>query len=160
MSNLRFALVAIALFAGAFAGVSWSVSWASKGFPVMAMRAAPPKPDAPAATIKQQPDSKLVGEPVQSARLEPDHLAQTAIQAASAYIRTPCDMAAKAAFIVAASTYLRAKATGADAAQVRQAIKSAIEAGGIGRDEFPASADISVTATSGLRCTNSAGLQP
>jgi hypothetical protein len=159
MSNLRFTLVAIALFAGAFAGVFW----ASKGFPVMAMRVALPKPDAPAPVPQPLPSFELAGKPKTPAIPERDHLAQTAIQAASAYIRTPCDMAAKAAFIVAASTYLRAKATDAGApaeAHVHQAIKSAIEAGGIGRDEFPAGAEISVVTTTGLRCTNSAGLLP
>ena len=48
MSTLRFAMVAARLFALAFVGIFWG----SKGFPVMAMRAEPTKPDArvPAVT--------------------------------------------------------------------------------------------------------------
>ena len=49
MSTIRFTLIAIGLFALTFAGISW----ASKGFPVMAMRAEPMKPDARIATFEQ-----------------------------------------------------------------------------------------------------------
>ena len=49
MSTLRFALLAVALFTTAFIGISW----ANKGFPVMAMRVAPLKPDARLPTFEQ-----------------------------------------------------------------------------------------------------------
>ena len=49
MSNLRFVLAAAALFGLAFIGMSW----ASKGFPVMAVRAVPMKPDARVPTFEQ-----------------------------------------------------------------------------------------------------------
>jgi len=47
MSTFRFTLMAVGLFAMAFIGISW----ANKGFPVMAMRAEPMKPDARIATF-------------------------------------------------------------------------------------------------------------
>ena len=114
---------------------------------------------------------KQPGKPVHTsahpAELERDHLAQTAIQAAGDYTRAPCDMAAKAAFIVAASTYLRSKAAASGASApldvgAHQAIKAAIETGGVGRDEFPPGTEISGATfpVSGVRCINSAGLQP
>jgi hypothetical protein len=165
MSNLRFVMVAIALFAGAFVGVSW----AARSFPGMAMRAAPLKPDvsAPAHDDRAaQPGVPLDAKPKQPSGRERDQLALTAIQAAEAYARAPCDTAAKAAFIVAASTYLRTKATGGSAppdARVHQAIKAAVEAGGIRSDEFPSGTDIVGAASQArpsLRCINSAGLRP
>ena len=165
MSNLRFTLIAVALFAGTFVGVSW----ASKGFPVMAMRVVPMKPEAPAH--EEQANQQPALEPEVRQRpptgRAPDQLSLTAIQAADAYARAPCDAAAKAAFVVAASTYLRAKATGPNAAtppdaRVHQAIKAAIEAGDISPDEFPSGLGISVAAKgkAGSRCLNAAGLRP
>ena len=72
----------------------------------------------------------------------------TAIQAANAYALSPCDKAIKAAFVVAASTYMRATTRNESGAQafstahdkrVREAIESAIDAGGITTTtDFPA----------------------
>ncbi len=132
MGNLRFVLAAIALFAGTFAGVSW----ASKSFPVAAVRAVPPKPDmlasapvsapiavsAPAVATSVEPAvsvaKEIIRQDVESATPSPpgdpesgrNQMRLTAIQAATAYAMAPCDQANKAAFVVAASTYSRAMA--------------------------------------------------
>ncbi len=45
MSTIRFTLIAVGLFALTFVGISW----ANKGFPVMAMRAEPMKPERAAS---------------------------------------------------------------------------------------------------------------
>ena len=157
MSNLRFVIAAAAMFAGAFAGVSW----AAKGFPVMAMWSTPDKPEAPApqAAIKNEAAAEQEVKLVQPVGKH-DQLALTALQAANAYARTPCDAAARAAFVVAASTYLRMNPAGPAVAQVEQAIKAAVEAGGLTSDEFPAGiALVPAASRTAIRCTNSAGLQ-
>ena len=142
MNDLRFVMAAVALFVGTFVGVSW----ASKGFPVMAMRAAPAKPEVraaePAVAVPAPEPYRGMPAPAPARRGAHDHLAQTAIQAAHAYVRTPCDGMAKTAFIVAASTYLRAKAAtpgmqSRDDARAHEAIKAAFDTGAIGKDEFP-----------------------
>ena len=182
MDNLRFVLIAIALFAGTFAGVSW----ASRGFPVTAMRVEPVKPDVRTADredrVKPPQQQGPAAEPVARLELPPhatdpaprqgvgrDQLALTAIQAAQAYARSPCNGAAKVAFVVAASTYLRAKATDADTLsatdnRANEAIKVAFDTGGIRRDEFPAGTELSIDMASGprrtVRCINSADLRP
>ena len=51
MSTFRFALVAVGLFALTFVGISW----ATKGFPVMAMRSEPAKPVAQIAQVQAAP---------------------------------------------------------------------------------------------------------
>ena len=84
LSNLRFALLAIGLFAAAFVGISW----ASKGFPVMAMRAAPMKPDARLPTFEQSVQQGQRKDWEQSKTSQGDNdpgrnqMRQTAIQAA------------------------------------------------------------------------------
>jgi hypothetical protein len=164
MSELRFMLAAVALFAGTFAGVSW----ASKGFPVMAMRAAPTKPDVravePAAATPAPEPYRGMPAPAPARRGAHDHLAQTATQAAHAYVRTPCDSMAKTAFIVAASTYLRAKATAPgtqsrDDARAHEAIKAAFATGAIGKDEFPFETGLPAGPAGKVACSNSAALQ-
>ena len=62
MSNLRFTLFASALFAAAFAGVSWG----PKVFPLVAMRAAMPAPEPRAAAPASQPQI------VEEAQSEPE----------------------------------------------------------------------------------------
>jgi hypothetical protein len=159
-------MAAVALFAGTFVGVSW----ASKGFPVTAMRAAPAKPDVravePAAIPAPEPYRGMPA-PAPARRGAHDHLAQTATQAAQAYLRTPCDSMAKTAFIVAASTYLRAKATAPGTQSVHDtrahdAIKAAFDTGAIGKDEFPFETGLPArpAAPAGkVACSNSAALQ-
>jgi hypothetical protein len=159
MNNLRFVMAAIALFATAFVGVSW----ASKSVPMLALRSTTTHVEMPTP-----PHPERINPPAQ----EPpgvygrDQLARTAVQAANDFVRTPCDLAAKAAFIVAASTYLRAKAAGSQAAtqadsRVQHAIKTAIEAGGLNSDEFPPGLMWSPPPAGGtpLRCADTAVLQ-
>ena len=178
MSNLRFMLAAVALFAGAFVGVSYGMPWAAKGFGVMAMRAAPVKPDARASAVEQpaagtrSEHAALEARPAAVAAPQRvparHHLTQSAVQAAQAYARAPCDRMAKTAFIVAASTYLRAKASEPAAtpedARVHEAIKTALETGAITKDEFPTdtvfSGRIAAAPSSKTACVNSAGLLP
>jgi hypothetical protein len=167
INDLRFVMAAVALFVGTFVGVSW----ASKGFPGMAMRAAPAKPEVramePAVAIPAPEPYRGMPAPAPARRGAHDHLAQTATQAAQAYVRTPCDSMAKTAFIVAASTYLRAKATAPgtqsrDDARAHEAIKAAFDTGAIGKDEFPFETGLPVrsAAPAGkVACSNSAALQ-
>jgi hypothetical protein len=49
MSTFRFALITIAVFALTYIGIAW----ANKGFPIMAMRAEPMKPDARVPTFEE-----------------------------------------------------------------------------------------------------------
>lgn len=198
MSNLRFAVLTIMLFAGAFA----SMAWASKGFPLPGFASASVEPKAapqvaavPAAQEPAQP--KITRETVsvlnmpvtadvplpvpnprfarapsfdESVKEERKELAQpksvkreteklpvdtdpgrnqvrqTAIQAASAYKYAPCDPAIKAAFVVAATTYIKAvtdniSTAGAFATpmdkRVRESIQAAFGTGGITSKDFP-----------------------
>ena len=80
---------------------------------------------------------------------------QTAIQAASAYRYAPCDPAIKAAFVVAATTYIKAvtdniSTAGAFATpmdkRVRESIQGAFGTGGITSKDFPAGTQNLVTA--------------
>jgi len=148
MSNLRFVLIAVALFAGTFVGVSW----ASKGFPVMALRAAPMKPDARLPTFEESVKQGQLKDWENSKTSQGDNdagrnqLRLSAIQAAHAYALSPCDKTIKATFVVAASTYMRTVTKSESSAQafatpmdarVREAIESAIDAGGINTRDFP-----------------------
>lgn len=149
MSNLRFVLAVTALFGFAFVGVTYGLPWASKGFSVIAMRAAPAKPDAQVVKsrqggVKDWTETATAPEDNDPGR---DRMRQTAISAANAYALSPCDHAVRAAFIVSAATYLRAAGgPGKGAAQfatptdlrVRKAIESALDSGDVGKDEFPA----------------------
>ena len=151
MSNLRFVLAAAALFGVAFAGISFGMPWAAKGFPAMAQRVVPLKPDARLPTFEDS--VKQAGrEAVRSKDPQGDNnegrnrMRLTAIETADAYAQTPCDLAVKAAFVVAASTYLRA-ASGVKAGhtfstpmdqRVRAAITAAFDSGDLSEHEFPA----------------------
>jgi hypothetical protein len=148
MSNLRFVLAAAALFGLAFIGMSW----ASKGFPVMAMRAVPMKPDARVPTFEESvkqgarkdwEDSKTSQSDNDAGR---NQMRLTTIQAANAYALSPCDKTIKAAFVVAASTYMRTMTKNESNAQafstpmdtrVREAIDAAFDAGGLTTKDFP-----------------------
>lgn len=171
MSAVRFVSLAIALFAAAFAGISW----AAKGFPMVAMRAAPAKPDARVPTVEQSvqqgqrkdwENSKAApgdGDPKREA------LRLTALQAANAFVLSPCDATLKKNLVAALSAYAKAWtemagckfgvcgggdrkidtaatafSTPADM-RVRAALRDAFEKGGIGREDFPASIRLWVT---------------
>ena len=203
MSNLRFAVVTIMLFAGAFA----SMAWASKGFPLPGFTSASVEPQAApqvaaAPTVETPAQPKITRETVSvlnlpatanvplpvpnprvarapsfddSVKEERKELAQpkflqdkpakreieklpvdtdpgrnqvrqTAIQAAGAYRYAPCDPAIKAAFVVAATTYIKAvtdniSTAGAFASpmdkRVRESIQAAFGTGGITSKDFP-----------------------
>jgi hypothetical protein len=189
MGDLRFICAAIAVFAAAFVGMSFGLPWASKGPSVAAVSkpqtievAATPavqlaiveprkEPAAP-----QSPPAEQVVVPVQPAAPAPataavrvdagDRLAQTALQAAQAYARAPCDRTAKTMFIVAASTYLRAQDKSSQApkdVRVHDAIKAAFQTGHVSPDEFPPdliSGRFAPAPPSRTSCVNSAGLRP
>ena len=148
MGNLRLVLVAVALFGGAFVGVFW----ASKGFPVMTVRAVPMKPDARVPTFEESVKQGLRKDWENSKTSQGDNdpgrnqMRLTAIQAANAYALSPCDKTIKAAFVVAASTYMRTLTKSESSVQafstahdkrVREAIEAAIDAGGITTQDFP-----------------------
>ncbi|MET0669609.1 MAG: hypothetical protein ABWY66_06370 [Xanthobacteraceae bacterium] len=194
MGDLRFEFAAIAVFAAAFVEISFGMPWASKGFSVAAVNSTPSRLNTLAPPVEPPPIVEARTEPVapkpppipgpsampaQSAALPAppahaaaridasDHLAQTALQAAQAYARAPCERMAKTMFIVAASTYLRVQDKSSQApkdARVHDAIKAAFQTGHVSTDEFPPDLMISgrfAPATpSRVSCVNSAGLRP
>lgn len=166
MIDPRLLLLAVALFGGAFVGVSLM----PKGSPSVAMRTAPAQPDTQeqlgaavakkgtpvAETAVREPDKTLSPDPapaevamLRDNVIDPDRIRITAIQAATAYALAPCDTINKAAFVVAASTYWRTAAGRDDAPasaspmdeRVRQAMQAALKAGGIAAQDFPAESD-------------------
>jgi hypothetical protein len=186
MSNLRFAIAAVVSFGVAFVVMSFGLPWASKALmslPSAAKmeastdqvaanpaRSATVEPNAPEAKSPKaqpraatQPKTAAAVAPAEPAR---DRLAQTALQAAQAYAGSPCDRMAKTAFIVAASTYLRAQDASSKApkdARVHDAIKTAFENGNVSLEDFPPDvvmANRFTAAPSRASCINSAGLQP
>ena len=110
MSNLRFVLAAVALFAGAFVGRVLGLERLSGDD----VRAVPMKPDARVPTFEESVKQGLRKDWENSKTSQGDNdagrnqLRQTAMQAANAYALSPCDKTIKAAFVVAASTYMRA----------------------------------------------------
>jgi hypothetical protein len=171
MSTIRFACLAVAVFAAAFIGISW----ATKGFPVMAMRAAPLKPDVRPPTfdesvkqgLRQEWESSKTAHGDGDPRREALRLAT--LQAANAFALSPCDPTMKQNLIEALAAYARAWAETAgcksgvcagddhrlDAAaaafstpsdmRVRAALRAAFAKGGVSREEFPASIRLWVT---------------
>jgi len=165
MSTIRFTLIAAALFGLTFVGISW----ANKGFPVMAMRAEPMKPDARVPTFEESvkkgirkdwENSKTAqgdGDPKREA------LRLAALQAANAFALSPCDATMKKNLVEALSAYAKAwsdmagckffvcggddrKVDTAAASfstpsdmRVREAVRAAFEKGGISREDFPGS---------------------
>jgi hypothetical protein len=179
MNDLRFVLAAVAVFAAAFAGMSFGMPLLSKAPSVAAVKSAPVTLDAASSPAQLPPivearthvaaplpaSPEPIPAPAPARGNAGDRLAQTALQAANAYARAPCDRMAKTAFIVAASTYLRAKDMAApDDARVHAAIKAAFETGHIGSDEFPPDLMIAgrfaAPPSSRAACVNSAGLRP
>jgi hypothetical protein len=181
MSTLRFSIVAAGLFAMAFIGISW----ANKGFPVMAnpimanpiiaMRVAPLQPDARVPTFEQSVKQGLRKdwENSKTAQGDGDPKRETlrleALQAATAFALSPCDATMKKNLVEALSAYARAwtemagckfgvcggndnKIDAAAAAfatpadmQVRAALRTAFEKGGVSRGDFPNSIRLWVT---------------
>jgi hypothetical protein len=194
MGDLRFILATVAVFVATFAGISFGMPRAFKNFSVAAVSnppakletlaqpleqtkiaETPPEPAAPQPAPAREtiaaplPPPKTAAPPVVAAApADPgDRLAQTALQAAQAYARTPCDRMAKTMFIVAASTYLRAQDRSSRApkdARVHDAIKTAFQTGQVRTEEFPPDLMISgrfaPAPPSRTSCVNSAGLRP
>ena len=175
MSTIRFTLITIGIFALTFAGISW----ASKGFPIVAMRAEPMKPEAPIATIEQSVKKNVRkgwensnaaqgdGDPKREA------LRLALLQAANAFAISPCDATMKKNLIEALSDYTKAWADMAGCKfgicagddrkintaatsfstpydmRVRDAVRMAFDKGGIGREDFPGSMRLWVTMLAG-----------
>ena len=175
MSTIRFTLIAIGLFTLTFAGISW----ANKGFPLVAMRAEPLKPEARMATsepsvnktIRKEWESPSTapgdGDPAREA------LRLALLQSANAFALSPCDATMKSDLIEALAAYTRAWADMAgcksgicggddrkiDTAaasfstpydmRVRNAVRMAFDTGGIGREDFPGSIRLWVTMLAG-----------
>jgi hypothetical protein len=167
MSNLRFGLMVAVAFVLAFIGV-WL---GSKGTPVTAMRSAPANPDvrvsspearppAPGAEKSAQQGPRKAADNPKSMQGDNDpgrnRMRLTAIEAANAYVRAPCDQAVKAAFVVATATYVKAQAdaksfsTPLDA-RVREAIEAAFDAGGVSKDDLPSGTPLWPAATAKSR---------
>src|SRR4051812_6728419 len=98
MSTLRFALAAIGVFALAFAAMAWrGNTWASKSFPLVAVRAEPLKPEPriaasePAAEKPIRKGGESVG-PLRSKEDKArDKLRIELLQASLGYRLLPCD---------------------------------------------------------------------
>jgi hypothetical protein len=163
MGTVRFTLVAIGLFALAFIGISW----ASKGFPVMAMRVEPLKPDARLPTFEESVKQGLRKDWENSKTAqsdgdkERDKLRIELLQASIGYKLSPCDATMKKNLVEAMTRYINAWAAMAgcksglctggdkqlDAAaaafkspadiHVHAALREALRKGGIGKDDFP-----------------------
>lgn len=167
MSTLRLAVFAVGLFALTFVGVSW----AEKGFPVLAIRAVPLKPDARIPTFAESVQKGIRKDWENSQTWQSDgnedrdELRRDLLQASTSYELSPCGDDAKTALIAALSRYTNAwfkmahctPGVGAcpsgsfsdrlDAAaaafktpadvHVHQALRKAIEQGGITPEDFP-----------------------
>jgi hypothetical protein len=175
MNTIRFTLIAIGLFTLTFAGISW----ANRGFPLMAMRAEPMKPDARIATIKQSLNKTIHKEWESPSAAQGDGdptreaLRLALLQAANAFAVSPCDATMKSELIEALAAYTRAwtdmagcksgicggddrKIDTAAASfstpydmRVRDAVRIAFDKGGIGREDFPGSIRLWVTMLAG-----------
>ena len=171
MNDLRFVVTAIAVFAAAFGGMWLGMPLASKGLALITAGGQPAKHAPPAIAetgVERGLAVAALRHPAPPAAPEADnvvrgHLAQSALAAANAYARAPCDQMAKAAFIVAASSYLRASTQSPKDARVHEAIKTAFEAGHVGSDEFPLDTIFagrsSAVSAGKAGCVNSANLR-
>jgi hypothetical protein len=176
METIRLSTFAIVLFALAFIGISW----ANKGFPVMAMRVAPMQPDARIPTFEQSVKQGLrkdweASKTNQSdGDKERDKLRIALLQASIGYKLSPCDATMKKNLVEALSNYTNAWATMAgckfgvcngddkklDAAaaafktpadmHARKELQEAFEQGGISRDDFPKAIRMHVLMFSGI----------
>jgi hypothetical protein len=165
MSTIRFALSAVCLFALTFVGISWS----QKGFPVMAMKVEPMKPDSRIPTFEESvkkgirkdwEDSKTNQSDGNKQR---DALRLELLQASIGYKLSPCDDTMRKNLIKAVTNYTAAWGEMAgctfgscsgdrkriDAAavafqtpadkRVHEALREAYEQGGVGPADFPKS---------------------
>ena len=168
MGAFRFALLAVALFALTFIGMSW----ANKGFPVMAMRIVPLKPDARIPSFEQRVEKDIrrdweASKTSQSdGNSERDKVRMELLQASTAYQLSPCNDTMKKNLVTALTDYTQAWYATAyckpgvdscpkssddrlDVAAVafktpldiraHEALRAAIDQGGISIDDFPRS---------------------
>jgi len=166
MGTFRFALLAVGLFALTFIGISW----ASKGFPVMATRSAVREPDARVGTETvargQSKDLEASKTSQGDGNRERDKVRNELLQASTAYKRSPCDAIIKKNLVAALTNYVEAwramaycrpgvggcPKSGDDAVstaaeafktpldlRAQEAMRDAIEQGGISLDDFPRS---------------------
>jgi hypothetical protein len=163
MSTLRFSLIAIAVFTLAFVGISW----ASKGFPVMVMRTVPLKPDARLPTFEEsrkqgeRKDWENSKTAQSDGNKERDALRLELMQASTGYKLSPCDATMKKNLVEALTRYVSAWSAmsgcksgicnGSDKQRddavaafntpadirVHEALRDALNKGGIGKDDFP-----------------------
>jgi len=163
MSTVRFTLVAVGLFALTFIGISW----ANKGFPVMAMRAVPMKPDARLPTFEESVKQGLRKDWENSKTAqsdgdkERDKVRLELLQASIGYNLSPCDATMKKNLVEALTRYVNAWAamagcksgvcTGNDKqldiaaaafqtpadVHVHKSLREALDKGGVGKDDFP-----------------------
>jgi hypothetical protein len=147
-SNLGFAALTAGLFALAFASMSWHTRGLPRALtpgpiamerPMARVAPAAPEPVVAYAEPNVRPSERkgwTLGVPQDDKSAGRNLMRLTAIQAANAYAHSPCDRAAKAAFIVAASTFIKSYAAGDDA-RVREAMQTAFSKGGVSKHEFP-----------------------
>ena len=179
MSTLRFALLTLGLFALAFIGISWG----NKGFPVMAMKAVPLKPDARIPTFEESV-KKGIRKDWESSKTSQsdgnkgrDTLRLALLQASIGYKLSPCDPTMKKNLVVALTNYTQAWKSLAfckagvdgcpassddrlDAAaaafkspadiRVHQALREAVDQGGLSKDYFPGALRYNVFMWSGM----------
>jgi hypothetical protein len=110
MTTIRFILLAAGLFALAFIGLSWS----QKGFPVMALKIEPPKPDARIPTFEEsvQKGARKDWENSKTNQSdgdkERDQLRLALAQASTGYKLSPCDPTMKKNLVAAVTGYIEA----------------------------------------------------
>ncbi len=110
MSTIRFTLMAVSLFALTFVGISWS----QKGFPVMAMKVEPLKPDARIPTFEEsvkkgiRKDWEASKTNQSDGNKERDELRLALLQASIGYKLSPCDATMKKNLVTAVTNYTRA----------------------------------------------------
>jgi hypothetical protein len=110
MDNVRFIFASAAVFALAFVGMSWS----QKGFPVMAMRVEPLKPDARIPTFEEsvkkgiRKDWENSKTSQSDGNKERDQLRLELMQAAIGYKLSPCDDTMKKNLVAAVTNYTKA----------------------------------------------------
>ena len=166
MSNLRFGLLAIGVFALIFIGGSW----AKRGFPIMVYGIQPLKPSSSIPSYAENLDEKIRREWVATktnqgdGNAERDRLRRELLQAANAYKLSPCGGTVKKNLVEALSSYTnawhalawctagvngcpRSLEQSLDAAasafdtpadiNVHDAVREAVEIGGVYREDFP-----------------------
>jgi hypothetical protein len=171
VSNFRFGLMVAVAFVLTFIGVWLGIKNGSVGAariaahgpaspaPIVSAPAVPapdvrqaarderadatPKPQAPVVVAKRPVAAKPVDAWANSGDRGRDRMRLTAIETANAYAGAPCDAAIKAAFVVAATTYIQAmiaKIAMPLDPRVREALQQAFAAGDVATDDFPANA--------------------